>query len=90
MGGNTGDLIITGGNKEDLIIMGGNTRGIGGNTTGGLIINRCFWQGLTWSTELQKSRDCMNLRSWGTEASITGKGDCHSSTTISTDVGSSE
>ena len=46
--------------------------------------------GLTWSTELQKVRACVNLLSSGTAVSITGRGDCHSSTEMSREVGSSE
>lgn len=42
---------------------------------------------LTWRTELQKSRACINVLSSGTAFLITGRGDCHSSTTRSLVLG---
>lgn len=44
----------------------------------------------TCRTELQKLRACVDLLSSGTVTSMTGIGDCQSSTTISLELGNSE
>ena len=44
----------------------------------------------TCRTELQKLRACVDLLSSGTASSMTGMGDCQSSTVISLELGNSE
>ena len=68
-------LMVVSANKKNIVNFGLNSNNI--------VYHTC-------RTELQKLRACVDLLSSGTASSMTGMGDCQSSTVISLELGNSE